>query len=396
MSSMQKDIRPDIRYNEVKVYRGYTLFTPVGGTEIYLIDMKGRPVHTWGMPFELGAHGVLLPNGNLLCAVKVPEGPLADFDGAAGKLLEVDWDGNIVWQYEDLYMHHDFRRMPNGNTILLRWIPTPKDIALKVRGGLPNTEREGIMWSDSLREINPAGEVVWEWLGHEHLDPEVDIICPLCFRNEWTHANSFAVTPNVDILISFMKTNSIAIINKESGDIDWRWGGFLKLAHPHDVCLLDSESVMVLECGGHLAGCEVGNSEILRIDIKTNNIVWEFTELWAVAFYAPCKASFQQLPNGNTLICEGDMGRLFEVTEDKEIVWEFINPFYYPSPIYGRSNMLFGAYRYGPDYEGLEGNVGVPSEFQPVPEEKVKPRVKRGYPPEGKQALKERLAHLGY
>jgi len=289
MSSMQKDIRPDVRYKEVKVYRGYTLFTPVGARDVYLIDMKGRTEHIWRMPFELGSHGVLLPNGNLLCAAKVPEGPLADFEGAAGRLLEVDWDGNIVWQYEDPYMHHDFRRMPDGNTILLRWIPTPKDIALKVKGGLPDTEREGIMWSDSLREINPAGEVVWEWLGYEHLDPEVDIICPLCFRNEWTHANSFVVTPRGDILASFMKTNTIAIINKESGDIDWRWGGFLKLAHPHDVSLLDNESVMVFGCGGHLAGFEVCNSEILRIDIKTNNIVWEFTEDYALAFYTPCK-----------------------------------------------------------------------------------------------------------
>ncbi len=396
MSVTQKD-SSDVRHNEVKAYNGYTLFTAVGTRDVYLVDMKGRPAHTWRMPFEVGANGVLLPSSNLLCAAKATEGPLANFEGAAGRLLEVDWDSNIVWQYEDPYMHHHFCRLPNGNTVLLRWIPTPKDTALKVRGGLPDTEREGIIWSDSLREINPAGEVVWEWLGYEHLDPEVDIICPLCFRSEWTHANSFAVTPNVDILISFMKTNSIAIINKETGNIDWRWGGFLKLAHPHDVSWLDDGSVMVLGCGGHMPGFEAGNSEVLRIDLKTKNIVWEYTEVPIVRFYTALKGSLQRLPNGNTLICEGDTGRIFEVTEGKEIVWEFVNPFYHPLPIYGqKNNMLFCAYRYGPAYEGLEGNVGVPSEFQPVPEEKVKSRVKRGYPPEGKQALKERLANLGY
>ena len=32
------------------------------------------------------------------------------------------------------------------------------------------------------------------------------------------------------------------------------------------------------------------------------------------------------MPNGNTLITESDGGRLFEVTPDNEIVWEFINP----------------------------------------------------------------------
>ena len=381
-------------YNEMESYRGYTLFTVVGGREAYLIDMKGRPVHTWRMPIALGTHGVLLPNGNLLCAANIPEGPLADLDGAAGRLLEMDWDSNIVWQYEDPYMHHDFCRMPDGNTILLRWIPTPKDIAVKVEGGLPNTEREGIMWSDSLREINPAGEVVWEWLGHEHLAPEVDIICPLCFRNEWTQANSFAVAPHGDILVSFMKTNSIAIINKGTGDIDWRWGGFLKLGHPHDVSWVDDENVMVLGSGGHLAEAEPGCSEILRIDIKTKKIMWEFRADSLVDFYAPCKAGLQRLPNGDILVCEGDTGRLFEVTEDKKIVWEFVNPFCYPSPIYGRSNMLFRAYRYGPDYGGLKGNTAAPDRFPPVLEGKGKPG--KAYTLEGKQALQNRLASLGY
>ena len=33
-----------------------------------------------------------------------------------------------------------------------------------------------------------------------------------------------------------------------------------------------------------------------------------------------------RLTNGNTLITESDGGRLFEVTPEGEIVWEFINP----------------------------------------------------------------------
>ena len=36
--------------------------------------------------------------------------------------------------------------------------------------------------------------------------------------------------------------------------------------------------------------------------------------------------STQRLPNGNTLVTESDSGRAFEVTADREIVWEFYNP----------------------------------------------------------------------
>jgi hypothetical protein len=35
---------------------------------------------------------------------------------------------------------------------------------------------------------------------------------------------------------------------------------------------------------------------------------------------------FQRLPNGNTLITESDNGRVFEVTRDGEVVWEFFMP----------------------------------------------------------------------
>jgi hypothetical protein len=32
----------------------------------------------------------------------------------------------------------------------------------------------------------------------------------------------------------------------------------------------------------------------------------------------------------NTLICEGQWGRIFEVTPDKESVWEYVSPFMGP------------------------------------------------------------------
>jgi len=49
------------------------------------------------------------------------------------------------------------------------------------------------------------------------------------------------------------------------------------------------------------------------------------------------------LPNGNTLICEGDFGRLFEVTMGGDIVWEYVNPYFGGPPA---NNRVFRAYRY--------------------------------------------------
>jgi hypothetical protein len=50
------------------------------------------------------------------------------------------------------------------------------------------------------------------------------------------------------------------------------------------------------------------------------------------------------LPNGNTLITEGSDGRIFEVTVDHEIVWEYINPYKGSTEIPGM-NMVYRAYR---------------------------------------------------
>ena len=51
----------------------------------------------------------------------------------------------------------------------------------------------------------------------------------------------------------------------------------------------------------------------------------------------------QRLPNGNTLITEGSDGRVFEVTPDHEIVWEFISP--YKGHVQLPMNMTYRAYR---------------------------------------------------
>ena len=43
------------------------------------------------------------------------------------------------------------------------------------------------------------------------------------------------------------------------------------------------------------------------------------------------------------MITEGALGRIFEVTAEKEIVWEYINPYYATDP--NRTNRIFRAHR---------------------------------------------------
>lgn len=139
-------------YQPDKADYGYTLFTPMTGTSAYLIDMQGCVVHHWSLPYRPGAYGYLLDNGHLLIAGRTGKSPVP-FGGAGGTLMELDWDGKIVWEYVEDTMHHDFCRLPNGNTMILGWEPVPADMVSHITGGQPGTEHEGNVWCDYFREI---------------------------------------------------------------------------------------------------------------------------------------------------------------------------------------------------------------------------------------------------
>jgi hypothetical protein len=67
----------------------------------------------------------------------------------------------------------------------------------------------------------------------------------------------------------------------------------------------------------------------------------------------------QRLPSGNTLICEGNKGCLFEVTPAGDIVREFVSPHFVQSDTFGRINWLFRARWYAPGSQEIKalGNL---------------------------------------
>ena len=172
-----------------KAYQGYTLFSPMEGSNAYLIDMQGNIVHRWQMERRPGDYGYLLENGNLLISGRTGKGPVT-FGGRSGVIVELDWDGNKVWEFAEDTLHHDFCRMDNGKTMVLGWEAVPSEITRQVKGGIPDSAPQRTLWSDYFKEITTSGAIVWEWHAYQHLDPENDPICPIHHRDEWTHTNS--------------------------------------------------------------------------------------------------------------------------------------------------------------------------------------------------------------
>ena len=347
MSAGLRTARGVTHYEPGRTHDGYTLFAPMYGRNVWLIDMWGTILHRWPTENLPGNYGELLANGNLLFAGRrAPAIP--DFAGNGGELVEYDWQGEIVWQYRDPYLSHCFAPLANGNLLVNKWRRVPAAIARRVKGGQKGTERNGEMYGEAVQEIDRAGKVVWEWLTFEHLDPAIDAIGPMHPRDRWTNLNALHEMPDGRVLMSFRFIDTIAIVDRASGDIDWRWGPG-RLAGPHDPTWLEGGTVLVFDNGAHRTHTTIDYSRVVEVDTASGEIVWEYKENPVYDFSSFICSGAQRLANGNTLICESTKGRLFEVTRDGDLVWEFVSPFYYEHPIFGTNNMVFRCMRYDAD-----------------------------------------------
>ena len=339
-----------------RAFAGYTVYATNWGAAAYAVDMEGRVVHTWPAPNgwrTLYAH--LLPTGNLLMRCMTDAQPWR-LGGASAELLELDWDGKVVWRYSNPGLHHDHCRLPNGNTLLLLWEPLPKPVSRRVKGGVPGSELEGgVMLGDTLLEVDAAGREVWRFPLRQALDFALDRICPLEARHEWTHANAVSVVPGGRILLSFRYTDTIALLDRTTGTFTWRYGPGV-LSHQHDPSWLPNGHILVFNNGEHRLKA-IPHSSVMEIDPATNAVVWEYKGSPEISFSSPTISGAQRLPNGNTLITEGRPGRLFEVTPDKDIVWEYNNPHVFDTRTEKNGALIFRARRYAADGPELRGRL---------------------------------------
>ena len=149
-------------------------------------------------------------------------------------------------------------------------------------------------------------------------------------------------------MFSFRNISTVGIIDKSTGEIIWRLGGEI-LAQQHDPSLLANGNVLVYDNGSHSAHHALPFSRVVEVDPKTNRIVWEYADNPAYNFFSPYISGARRLPNGNTLITEGMFGRMFQVTPEGDVVWEYINPHFYKDSENAVVNRVFRATHYLPE-----------------------------------------------
>jgi hypothetical protein len=225
---------------------------------------------------------------------------------------------------------------------------------------------------------------------------------------DWTHTNAVAYHPDLDqIMLTVHAFSEIWIIDHgtssaeaaghtggrygRGGDLLYRWGnprtyraGQLadqRLNFPHGAHWIPPGGpgeghVLVFNNGPRRPGGPYSSVEeiVLPVDARGHyrlepgapaepkEPAWSYAAPNKSDFYAMLLSGAQRLPNGNTLICSGMSGTVFEVTSEKDIVWQYTCPVPPdPSAATNRGmgppggSALFRAWRYGPDDPALAG-----------------------------------------
>jgi hypothetical protein len=210
------------------------------------------------------------------------------------------------------------------------------------------------MYGDVILEITPAGKTVWEWHACRDMEVEKYPLFPNQLRDEFAHANAIFPVANGDIYISFRRLNMIGLIDKQTKKMKWQHRDD-SYGMQHDCAPLLNGNITLFANGINTPNNPY--SRVIELDPRTKKAVWEYRAKPTYTFFSPHISGAQRLPTGNTLICEGQWGRLFEATPECEIVWEYVSPFMGPDRAGDPSNEVFRAYRYAADSPQIRGRL---------------------------------------
>jgi len=324
--------RLGLTHNTAKSANGYTLYAPqTGNGKVILLDASGHVHHKWQMPVRPGRDAVLLPNGNL--GYNGSHGTSANLYAPwdiwhGGHFMEATWDGDIVWEHEDIYHHHDAQWLEDGLIYTVA------------------AEHNGKQ-SDIVKQVNRAGETVWEWRAWEHLSMQRYPIHQCFYDDHWPMINGVHKVDNL-VYLSLRVCSGIIAVDMNTDEIVWELE-YPNVAQQH--CPTVNDGKLLAFCNGNIRP-GVHHSRIVEYDLATKELAWSYVDDMPPSFFSPYMGSAQRLWNGNTFICESAFGRLFEVTPEGETCWEYVIPDFaeYPKPlnefITGEQNSCFKAHRY--------------------------------------------------
>jgi hypothetical protein len=316
-----------IKYNSKKAFNGYQLLIDKAD-KVFLMDMKGKVVHTWYFPYSRDwSYAILEDTGDLI-----------GMDKWFG-YIKLDWFSTVIW-FIKLTSHHDVEKLPDGSYLILDKKIYPYKSFKRV-------------YFDIIKHISEDGILLDEWSTFEHLSEIQKYHHPIAldklpgyFTNpdphhskfDYYHLNTIKVLPDNPLgkkdkrfqqgnwLTCLRNANLIVILDKDTKEIVWYWG-IDDVDWPHMPYMLDNGDILIFDNGTHRTdGTARAYSRLIQVNPVNYEITWEYKTDPPQKFFSQFRGSAQRFPNGNTLITEADSGHVFEITKQGEIVWDFYNP----------------------------------------------------------------------
>jgi hypothetical protein len=319
------------------------LYTSGHAQKAFLVSMTGEVVHEWQLPFSTvwdESAAVQDPQPDSLIYLEkarlLPDGDLLALYVAIGTspwglgLVRLNQDSEVVWKYLQ-QAHHDFDVGEDGRIYALSHEIRTDKVAGHEHLAPPRID-------DYVVVLSPEGEElkkVW-LLGALANSPYATMLSTVPWyigegKGDYLHTNSIDVIEGDlaarlpfaapgQVLLSLREIGAIALLDLEREQIVWALRG--PWLRQHDADLLPDGHMLLFDNEGAYGG----KSRILEFDPTTLEITWSYAGDDEHGFYSRVRSAQERLPNGNTLITESDGGRLFEVSTEGEIVWEYLNP----------------------------------------------------------------------
>ena len=318
-----------------------------------VIDNDGNRLFTRNVP-AFSRNFRTLPDGTLAYYERVHGFQRTDPDA---RYVILNSEGEEIRSYQTVgdeveTDEHEILLLENGNVMLLGKAFSTMDMT--EYGGHP----EAIVLDVVIQELDPDGNLVWEWRGLDHFSFD-EVFARRFLRREpptfvdYVHANGLAVDLDGNVLLSSRNISEITKIDRETGEIIWRMGGtesvtneFTFIDDPqngfsfqHMPIVLENGNLLLYDNGNRH---ETPISRALEYEIdeeaRTATLVWSYQD----GGYYASRGSVQRLENGNTLIGWGtvprdsDVPAVTEVNMDGEVVLELV---------IARSGYSYRAYR---------------------------------------------------
>lgn len=246
------------------------------------------------------------------------------------EILRIGWDSKIKKRY-NVPAHHDIAVAEDGTfyTLMNEIIDLPElsenapvrnDLLVSIREDGEIVKKASfvkmIIQNKDLLDLVRNRETMYDVGGSWDVfrTNSIEII------NRDIFAGNHKLFKKGNVLCCVRNQDIIVVIDVEKEEFVWHWQ-LEEGSLPHHASLLENGNILLFDNGVNRR-----SSKVLELNPATKEIEWEYQGDPPESFYTETRGSAQRLPNGNTLITESGKGRVFEITKDGKIVWEFYNP----------------------------------------------------------------------